>query len=154
MTPIALQSSLVSDFKVELSEERFKNAKGDSVALNIYPQSLPAKKGQKDSDHFPYIVVKLIEGGSENEEDDDTCKIDIIIGIYDDNDNYQGYKDVVNVIEKIKQRLFRKKVYSNEFSLKYPFKWLVHEDDTYPYYFGGIETQWTMPKIMMDDPLI
>lgn len=154
MTPSVLQDSLVADFKEQLSDILLKNAKGDLVSLNIYPQNLPAKKSQKDTDHYPYIIIRVMEGEDQDIEHEDTCKIGFIIGTFDDADNYQGYKDVMNLIEKVKHRLFTKQYYEKQFKIDYPFKWLIHDDDTYPYYFGGIESNWDMPKIFMDDNLI
>lgn len=157
MTPTILQDVLVEDIKQELSGFLLKNVKGESVNLNIYPQNLPAKKGQKDSEHFPYILVRIIDGEAQEKdygEVDDTCKIGFIIGIFDESDNYQGYKDTMNILDKIKQRLFSKKHYNNQFEIVYPYKWLIHDEDTYPYYFGGAETNWKMPTINMDDNLI
>lgn len=156
MTPTILQDSLVADFKQQLDGFQLNNAKGDRVNLNIYPQNLPAKKGQKDSDHFPYLVIRVMEGEDQEdkEESKNICKVAFIIGAFDDNDNYQGYKDVMNAIEKIILRLKRKKLYNNQFELTSPLKWLIHDEDTFPYYFGGIETYWNMPNINMDDLLI
>lgn len=154
MTPTILQDNLVADFKQELSGVLLKNEKGELVNLNIYPQNLPAKKGKNDINHFPYVVIRAMEGEDSAEDGDNTCKVGFIIGTYDDADNYQGYKEVMNLIEKIRHRLYTKRVYNNQFTLDYPFKWLIHDEDTYPYYFGGIETHWTIPKIFMDDELI
>lgn len=156
MTPTVLQDSLVSDFKQQLAGFLLKNSKGDRVNLNIYAQNLPAKKGQKDSEHFPYLVVRVVDGENKDDqgEENNICKVAFIIGAFDDDDNYQGYKDVMNVIEKIIQRLKTKKNYNNQFGLTLPLKWLIHDEDTFPYYFGGIETQWNIPNISMDDLLI
>jgi hypothetical protein len=156
MTPTKLQDSLVDDFKQQLAGFLLKNSKGDRVNLNIYPQNLPAIKGQKDSEYFPYVVIRVMEGESKDDqgEEENTCKIAFIAGVYDEDDNYQGYKDVMNVTEKIKQRLKTKKFYDNQFELTLPLKWLIHDEDTYPYYFGGIETNWKIPDIGMDDLLI
>lgn len=156
MTPTKLQDALLEDLKQQLNGILLKNAKGERINLNIYPQNLPAKKGQKDQDHFPYLLIRTMDGEDKDEtgEEESTCKIAFIIGLYDDDDNYQGYKDVMNVIEKIKQRLKTKKYYSNQFELKLPLKWVIHDEDTYPYYFGGIESNWKMPIINMDDNLI
>ncbi len=156
MTPTRLQDSLVADLKKQLDCFLLKNVKGNIVNLNIYPQNLPAKKSQKDSDHFPYLLVRVMDGETQEGqgEEDNTCKIAFVVGIYDDTDNYQGYKDVMNIIEKIKQRLRIKRFYNNQFELTLPLKWLIHDEDTYPYYFGGIETNWKIPIINMDDNLI
>jgi hypothetical protein len=156
MTPTKLQDSLVADFKQELAGFLLKNSNGDRVNLNIYPQNLPAKKSQEDSEYFPYVVIRVMEGEDQDEqgEEEDICKIGFVIGVYDEDDNYQGYKDAMNVTEKIKQRLKRKKYYDNQFEFILPMKWLIHDEDTYPYYFGGIETNWKIPSINMDDSLI
>lgn len=154
MTPTILQDGLIDDLKEQLNCFLLKNVKGEQVNLNIYPQNLPAKKGQKDSDHFPYVLIRVMDGEIQEKQDgdlDDTCKIAFIMGVYDDSDNYQGYKDVINVIDKIKQRLLSKRFYNNQFELIYPFKFLVHDEDTYPYYFGGIETIWKMPQVILQD---
>lgn len=156
MTPTKLQDVLVEDLKQQLDGFQLKNAKGERVNLNIYPQNLPAKKGSKDTEHFPYLVIRVMDGEDNNEtgEEDSTCKIAFIVGLYDEDDNYQGYKDVMNIIEKVKQRLKTKRFYSNQFELKLPLKWVIHEEDIYPYYFGGIESIWKMPIVNMDDTLI
>lgn len=155
MTPTILQDSLVIDFKNQFADILLKNAEGKQVKLNIYPQNLPAKKGQKDSSHFPYMLIRVVDGETQDEQDgqESSCQIAFIITLYDDDSNYQGYKDVMNIIEKIKLRLFTKK-YFNSSELIMPFKWLIHDEDTYPYYFGGIETHWKMPEVNMDDNLI
>ncbi|KZL88711.1 hypothetical protein [Clostridium magnum] len=154
MTPTILQDSLIDDLKEQLSCFLLKNIKGEQVNLNIYSQNLPAKKGQKDTDHFPYLIVRVMDGDLEEKQDgdlDDICKIAFVIGVYDDESNYQGYKDVMNIITKMKQRLISKKFYNNQFELSYPLKWLIHDEDNYPYYFGGIETSWKMPQIILQD---
>jgi len=156
MTPTILQDVLIADFKEQLNDFLLKNAKSERVNLNIYPQNLPAKKGQKDSDHFPYLIIRIMDGETQEDQglDKATCKVAFIISIYDDDDNYQGYKDVMNIIEKIIQRLKTKKLYNKQFELISPLKWLVHDEDTFPYFFGGIETNWNMPNICMVDTLI
>lgn len=156
MTPTRLQDCLVNDFKQELSNFLLKNVKDERANFNIYAQSLPAKKGQKDSEHFPYVVIRVIEGEEQEDQEEtkNTCQITFIAGIYDESDDYQGDKDVLNVIEKIIYRLKTKKYYDNRFELTTPMKWLIYDENAYPYYFGGIETHWKMPVISMDDPLI
>jgi hypothetical protein len=150
MTPSILQGILVEETKNLFLNYRLKNVKKERVPLNIYPQYLPAKKEQNDIAHFPYLLVKVMDGESKDEETEDTCKIAFVVGIYDEDDKYQGYKDVMNIIEKIRQHLFRKR-YFEQFELMYPFSWVIHEEDTYPFYFGGIETNWGIPKIIMED---
>ncbi len=156
MTPTRLQDCLVADLKQELSNFLLTNAKEERVNFNIYAQSLPAKKEKSDSEHFPYVVIEATDGDEQQDQDEvnNVCTVMFVIGIYDELENYQGDKDVLNTIEKIIYRLKTKKHYDGCFELTTPMKWLIHEENTYPYYFGGIETHWNMPIINMDDPLI
>ncbi|OPJ63688.1 hypothetical protein [Clostridium chromiireducens] len=157
MTPSILQDALVADLKEQLKEFRLKNSKNESGKLNMYSQNLPSIQGQKDSEYFPYLVIRVMDGENKNDEGEekDSCKLYFIIGIYDDSDDNQGYKDLMNIIEKIKYRLKTKKYFNNnQFELELPLKWAIHEEDTFPHYFGGIETNWNIPNIQFDDSLI
>lgn len=139
MTSLILQQLLVEKVKELFKNFKLKNEKGNLVSLNIYPQSLPAKKGKKDESHFPYIIAKLMDGSTNDKES--KCKVAFIIGTYDDEDTYQGYKDVLNIIEKIRDKLLVERYYK-QFQLTYPLDWVVHDEDTYPFYFGAVETNW------------
>lgn len=147
MIPSLLQDYLVEDMKNLFDGFLLKNVENKQVPINIYSQYLPAKKSQNDTNHFPYIVIKLLDGDGKDEESNDTCRISFIIGIYDDDTNYKGYKDLINVIEKIRQHLFSIRIFDNKYSIEYPYNWIIHDDDTYPYFFGAIETHWTVPKV-------
>lgn len=152
MIPTFLQDTLVSEFKEVLSIYKLKNTLGEMVSLNVYPQFLPAKKEDDDVDHFPYVIISLQDGEDPSEMDSATCKIIFVIGCYDDADNYQGFKDVLNVIDKINEHLMKKRVFENQYRVVHPISWSINEEDTYPFYFGGLETNWEIAKItQMED---
>lgn len=151
MTEYNLQDALVSELKELFSEFRLKNAKGEDVSLNIYPQHLPDKNGSKTSEYFPYILV-VFDSCEEKEEDEAReTKIVLVIGVVDIDDNYQGYKELMNVKEKIYQHLMTKRVLDNKYKITYPIKWELPEEDFSPFYFIGIETNWEIPKVSMPD---
>lgn len=151
MTEYDLQDTLVNELKELFSEVQLKNANQDYVNLNIYPQHLPSKKGIKASEHFPYILVVFDSCEEMNEQEARDTKIVIMIGTVDMDDNYQGYKDLMNVKEKIYQHLMTKRVLDNKYRIVYPIKWEIPEEDLYPYYFMGIETNWQIPRVSMPD---
>lgn len=156
MTPTRLQDCLVTDLKQELSNFFLKNEKGEDINFQIYAQNLPAKTEKKDTEYFPYVVIRTTDGNEhqEQEEISNICTMNFVIGVYDQSDDNLGEKDVLNAIEKIIYRLKTKKYYDSAFELTTPLKWLIHSENTYPYYYGGIETHWKMPIIGMDDSLI
>ncbi len=151
MTPTLLQKHLVDVVKYVTCSMKLSNAKNESTSINVYPQYLPSKKGQNDESHFPYILVRIIDGEDSVEELPSLCKIVFIIGVYDKDTNFQGYKDVINIIEKIRQHLLKKRVFDNKYILEGQLKWAVNEEDIYPLYFGGIETTWNIGKVNMED---
>lgn len=151
MTPTLLQDCLVKEVKNIISGMLLSNAKNEKASINVYPQYLPSKKSQNDESHFPYILVRVIDGEDSTDELPSICRVVFIIGIYDKDSNYQGYKDIMNIIEKIRQHLLKKRVFNNKYTLEGPVKWAVNEEDIYPLFFGGIETNWNIGQISMED---
>ncbi|AKL95013.1 hypothetical protein CACET_c15640 [Clostridium aceticum] len=146
-----LQDCLIKELQDILGGMLFKNSRDERVPINIYSQYLPAKEDEDDEQHYPYIIARVLDGDDSEENQPASCKIMLIIGLYDEDDRYQGYKDVMNVIEKIRQFLLKKRMVAGQFILEYPLQWAVNEEDVYPFYFGGIETNWTLPGIRMED---
>ena len=151
MIPTHLQDDLITEFKNLFTESRYKNVDGDDVSLNIYPQHLPAKSKQDDLSHFPYVVVRLMDG--EDDSQQNSARVTIIVGICDDEDTFQGHKIVLNIIQKIYEFLATKK-YVEKYEIKYPIPWTLQEEDSYPFYFGGMDTNWIIGKVIQDENLI
>lgn len=151
MTPILLQNFLIKELTNLFANDKFKNANKEMVSLNIYPQYLPQKTGKKDKDHLPYLIISLEEGSASSIDDPSICNITIVFGGFDDTSDYQGYRDAFNVIYKIKQHFLKKIVFDNKYEIKYPIKWKLPEEDTYPYFFGGLFTNWNIGKATIEE---
>lgn len=147
MIPIELRKSLKAEMDTLFESFWLKNANGDMCRLNIYEQRLPAKKHQDDEDHFPYLVIRIQDGEETGEIDPHTCRVLFIVGIIDESGNNRGEDDVLNILAKIQQHLFIKRVFAGKYRVEYPFSWSLPEEDVYPYYFGGLETNWIVGKI-------
>lgn len=150
MTITFLQDALVEDVKQEFKGFKLVNQNEELANINIYPQNLPEKKEENDIKHFPFIIVKLVNGKLESIEDDETVIVLFIIGIYDDNENKQGGKDIINIIEKYKNHLIHKK-FIDKYELLYPLEWSIQEEDLHPFYYGGIETKWKIKKMQQKE---
>lgn len=151
MIPSLLQDYLVKELKLLFTDFKLKNVRGEDSNINIYPQYLPAKKGQKDSDHFPFITVKIIEGEDSDVYEANTCRIMLMVGIYDTSEDYQGYKDVLNILQKMYEHLMRNKVFNNQYEIQYPIKFTLTDEDYQPYFFGALDTNWSIGKITIID---
>jgi len=52
----------------------------------------------------------------------------------------------LNLIEHIRQALFRKRIIGKKYRIEYPFKWEQPEEQTYPYWMAEMTTTWTVPR--------
>lgn len=149
-TDIFLQKALVDEVKDILKGYTTLN-NGEPVKFNVYPQNLPAKKGRNDEDQFPYVLVCLDEEVIQEEEDDNICSIYFLVGLNDKNENRQGHFDVANVLNLISERFLKKRLIADRFRIQFPVSKKFQEDDTWPKFFGGMTTLWTVNKPMIEE---
>lgn len=149
-TPYLLQDALVNEIKVLFVGFETSNARGEPATLNVYPQRLPDKQVEDDSEHFPYIIVRVMEGETAGEDEAATCKIGLIIGVYDESPDQQGHRTVLNILRRIETHLFAKRFIDRKYKIIYPYDWALHEEDVAPFYFGGAETTWQLPAVRQE----
>ena len=148
-TPLELQKELKKEMESLFKGFKLKNIDGESSELKVYRQNLPAKAGQDDKDHFPHIRVIITDGEDPSPTGANTCRVMFIAGTWDDSDDMQGFDDVMNIMQKIYEHLIRTVL--SRFTLEYPIRWSPHDEDTFPYFFAGMETVWTIGKITPPD---
>jgi len=148
--PTDLQAGLKERLLIAFSDTLFNSPSGDRVHLNIFEQNLP-QKSDKDQDLFPFVIVKLLEGEQKGEQDENVTTVGFVIGTFDDDNQNQGYRDVTQIINKIEEVLKKEPVINRQFTLKYPLKWRILEEETDPYYYGAVETNWEMPAYDRQD---
>ena len=100
------------------------------------------------------MLICFDDESIETKESPMNVSVYFIIGIIDKTEDKQGYRDVLQIANLIYQYLFRKGIIARAFRPSYPFKIALQQDDTYPYYFGGIESVWEMPVIEEEDKSI
>lgn len=131
MTPIMLVDRLVEFIKPVVAEYVLpSNVHGVSKAPQVLAGYLPEKKpgpGQDPPD-FPYVIVRYLE--DDDTDDNDVAKVKIIAGTYSD-DTQDGWRDVLNVITKIKTALLKQRFFG-PFKLEKPVKTELPEDQPYP----------------------
>lgn len=144
MTPFALLDALAQELEPVAEEMGFK----------VFRQFIPPKK-REDEPFQDYVLVSLGDGSQESEES--TQQVVVTFGAEDcpcGASDYQGYRDVVNMMEKVKQHLLRHRTVSGKFELRLPVQWVFPEEENYPYYFGGLLMSFTIPGMTEDLPYI
>lgn len=79
-----LQVALVNDLEALFADRPFKTPNNTMAAPKAYPQILPPKDARHEDDPFPYIIVRLDQGGVDSQTDPHKVRVLLIIGIYDD----------------------------------------------------------------------
>ena len=153
MTAFELQDDLIKELKALFIGFKLKtpNIGDDGNATlsspNIFGQSLPIREDDDaEDDPYPYIIVRIDSGDMKGDVVAHLIKTRLLIGAFDDNNNTNGHKDVLNVIQDIYERFSKNPVLANKYVMKQdsetPFTWALQDEDTHPYYFGAIEMIW------------
>lgn len=170
MVPAFLQTDLANELKEILKGFKLKNPQGELCGINVYEQLLPMpeptdaqelppellENGLADEqtapDPYPYIIVRLDEGEIENEDSAQMVSLELLIGIYDPDFNKQGHKDVLNIIAKIYERFAKMPVLNRKYTIQYPILWALQDEETYPFYFGGMKLIFETAAVRREDP--
>lgn len=105
---------------------------------------------------FPCVIVKFDEMTDREEGplDQSLIKINFLVGTYDESSDCQGYRDVLNIIETMRQELLSMpaRVLAKKYRLALPMKSYLFEDSTFPVYFGVMESTWETGRPLMRNP--
>jgi hypothetical protein len=170
MIALNLQDALVSRLQEIFSDYALPVKSGAVKNVKVFSQYLPRPKGptvkpggerEEESEtiygpsdyeeNFPCIIVKFDEATDKEENTPDATLISvrILIGVYDPTPDEQGYRDVMNIMETIRQELLSARYLERKYKLEMPFKWYLFEDQPWPVFFGQIETVWETGRPLM-----
>lgn len=167
MTLLDLQSELIKKIEEILKDIHFLNCEKQSQKIKGYAQTAPRRLAQikeprmydyqaEDYEKYyeaetdpqkelvPFFVVRITEANFSNEEN--KAIIDILFQIFDDDMNMKGYFTLFASMERIRQH-FSKNNVLGAYWCEDKFSIVSQENDTYPYFYGGIEMIWNLPKI-------
>lgn len=166
MTARELQTALMEDLDELFKDSRFKTPDNRMLPPKAYRQALPKRDAQDEEAPFPYIIVRLDHGGIEATTDPHKVAVLLIVGIYDDaldesrepppeipdggeptwDTRNFGWEAVLEIMERI-QAHFEKQPglgQRGEFYFDGPFHWALQDEDSYPYYIGACELEFTL----------
>lgn len=128
------------------------------TGYNGYCQYLPkAIENDEDPDgHFPYYIVRLIDGTTPDDNNPWTVTVDIFLGVCDTGEENQGHFHVLEAIQRIVNRFSFEATIGNQgrkaFRCHSDMSWGLQDSDAWPYYFGVVELKFTVPKPGRKDP--
>lgn len=171
MITLELQAALAQEIRNLTEHMTFKDYKGNSAKLNVYEQNLPKRRIQKSNEYddeeleedeegveefFPYCIVKLDSGNSKDSDSAHMIKTTLIVGIFDDSEKADGYKSILNIFEDIRYRFRTNPILDKRYICNDEISWALadEDEDTYPYFCGGMYLDWQAAELRREDPFI
>lgn len=158
MVAIELQRALGKEIKKITKGMLLKNVTQEETEIHVFYQMLPKKeisrgeerqKGIKEP--FPYCIVRVLEGEIESLDVPQTVKILLLFGVFEEDKQGQGHEVILNLIQRVQERFYKNPILANTFVMKNHMEWSLQEEDTYPYYYGGVLTTWDTPVIRREE---
>ncbi len=156
-TPQICQSALI-----ELLQELFKGCKYSSPEgkklLRIFRQGLNTPVGNDedvdtDDASAPYIIVRMEGGEIPDDSSPQLVEFSLEICAYDYGGENDGALDVMNIKEKIVQRVCSAPYFGGCFTILKPIAWAVQRDPEEPYFYGACVLTCTAPALTQDTEL-
>ena len=166
-----LQDDLKEDLENLFAHFRLEDPDGKRRAINVFEQNLPIPEAADMPDTvtdeeleegiydakakdaiFPYILVRLEQGKIEVIDHEQTVNVNLIIGVIDRNSNNQGHKDVLNIMQKIYERFAKNAILARKYECVMPIEWALQEEESFPYFFGGMALHFETAPIRREDP--
>ncbi len=150
MTILNFQDALMEETGNILKGVGTKNASGENVdGVNLFAQNLPIVQSDEgdESKFFPYAIIKVYDGGTEGDDSPWTVTADIHLGVYDPDEDNQGHRHVAIMIQRLVNRFAAEPLLVRKYRAQQDMEWAMQDEETYPYFFGGVRIRFSVPKI-------
>lgn len=169
MTATFLQDDLVDELKELLKDFKLKDPEGNESSINVFKQFLPIPERKKpeeysqeeleeglvdteiEEDPYPYIIVRLEQGTIDAPSAEQEIIVNLIIGVIDRSLENQGHKDVLNIIHDIYNRFAINPVLAHKYECTTPINWALQEEESFPYFIGGMALRFLTIPIRRED---
>lgn len=136
------------DYKFRSNEQSL-----DKLAPLVYAGFLPRDQVGAiipgEISQYPAIIVNVRQGSQTWESE--TVETEILIGCFDDERDQQGYRDVTNIVQRLRDRFREQSIVRERFPIRMPLKWIVNRfygggtTNYYPYFFGELTLYFELP---------
>lgn len=145
---VFLQEKVATKIKLELPPQDGQfNGEYKLVNPSVHIGWLPPGTSLNETEHnIPSIIV--MSDGGEDGGNEANLNIRLIIGVYDpgltktedDIDvNCKGYKDLLNLITRIRSELSKNLIIEDLIEIEKPIKWRMYDEQMYPYWHAQME---------------
>ena len=157
MTIFELEEALVEFITQNTSELRFRSNEQTfgAVPPRVYSGYVPRDEVGAilagDITTYPAIIVSAQAGNQTELDGYDDVTVTIIIGCYDHALDQQGYRDCVNIVQRLKDRFCEVNIIRERFPVYPPITWRLNPRgaggamNSYPYFFAEMSVAFGLP---------
>lgn len=171
-TPIFLQDALATEIE-RLAEgmEFYLPPSGEKRGkLQVFRQNLPIPQRPKPDEQLeddtidiisgdvedpifqcPWGLVKFEGGSVKSPNDRMTIKVAIAFGIFNAGTSNEGHIEILNLINRVYERFAKNPVLASQYTCSGQFDFGLQDEDTHPYYFGAISTEFSYLGYQRED---
>ncbi len=170
-TPLGCQRALAEEIERLTDDMLFQNAQkpDELVKLKVYEQAIPVSGSEnetsgggeeEDSIEFqqndvadgvikcPWCTVKLEKGYQEGPDQKQYVKASIVFGIFNNARENNGHREVLSLIGRVVNRFGKDPILAQQYECTGAFNWELNEEDTQPFSFGVVSTEFRFRGIM------
>lgn len=157
MTQEFLLDAIVEELRKVFKHTKLKNSLGVARAVQVYPQDVPVRtdddEGEnKEAPPEPYVLVRIRGGKTEDDNAPQVIEAVAVACVYDEDENRQGFRDALHIINTIYQHYSADAVIGNRWEVIYPIEWTTQDEDTHPYYFAALSLRIQAPAVHKEVP--
>ena len=165
-----MQDAITADLADLFEGQTLQSSAGDKRPIRVYSQDLPIIEGMDETEDRteeipePYIIVRTSEGNIPDANSAQEIDLILVVCVYDNDPNRQGYRDVLHIIQEIYGRYAKNPLVRIEpdsggaaggpCSIQYPIKWVTEQGPEYPYYYGAMLLKFEAPAVRQEVPFI
>lgn len=152
MTQEYLLDAVIEDLERLFKGYKLRNSTGAELGIKICRQNLPVREGSDDAPEpeqppEPYILVSLTGGEMLGNGAALTAEAVLLICVYDEAPDRQGYRDMLHIVNEIALHYGQRNIVGGKYEISYPVEWAAQQEDTHPYYFGGVRLNFELPAV-------
>lgn len=153
-TPLILVDELcklIADATAELVLEAKTGPPRPPSAVAGFLDDDEPRPGKPPDDEFeravPFVLVRFRSG--EDTQDAGTATVRLIATTY--SRHGQGWRDPLNVLERIRQGIITSRPLARQFDLQLPIKWEMPDEQPWPYWIAWITTTWAIGRPILTE---
>lgn len=150
MVASEFQRDLIGEVEKLLKDVISTNTMGETVTgVKGYKQFLPivSEDDEDESQFFPYFIVRVTEGQTANDDEPWVITTDILFGIVNQSKVREGHEQLLHIIEQVVDRFVSEPLLARKYRANQDIDWVASDEDTFPFYFGGVRIKFSIPKL-------